>query len=137
MSEAWILFKAIRSIVGIPNLGVSTTGEVNSEETFQRFVEIDNTPSLTWAEVKAKMDEMKDAWKLERALDEVRRQRNVKLQDTDHYFVGDYLHSSEDTKVAWCVYRQALRDLPANSPDATIDIETGELIGVIWPTPPS
>jgi len=138
MSEAWILFKAIRSIVGVPNLGVSTRGEVNSEETFKLFVEIDNAPpSLTWAEVKAKMDEMKDAWKLEKALDELRRQRNVKLQETDHYFVGDYVHSSENTKEAWRTYRQELRDLPANSPEAQIDLETGELTGVVWPTKPT
>jgi hypothetical protein len=136
MSEAWILFDAIRSIVGIPNLGVSTSGEVNSEETFQRFVEIDNAPSLTWAEVKAKMDEMKDAWKLEKALEEVRLQRNVKLQETDHYFVGDYVHSSEDAKEAWKTYRQQLRDLPNNSPDAQINLETGELTGVVWPAKP-
>jgi len=39
--------------------------------------------------------------------------------------------------VAWQDYRQQLRDLPANSGEAQIDLETGELIGVVWPTEPT
>ena len=38
---------------------------------------------------------------------------------------------------AWKTYRQALRDLPANSPSASINSVTGKLENVTWPTRPS
>ena len=65
----------------------------------------------------------------------LRVDRDKKLLDTDKYSLPDWPHSSEEVKQAWLTYRQALRDLPANS---LSQVETDRnLTNVIWPTPPS
>lgn len=71
------------------------------------------------------------------ALKKLREQRDVKLKETDQYGLADYPFKSDEHKQAWLDYRQQLRDLPANSPDISIDIDTDELIGITWPVPPS
>ncbi len=65
----------------------------------------------------------------------LREERDNKLLETDKYSINDWPHASEEVKQAWMTYRQALRDLPANS-TPRFD-ENGELINVTWPTPPS
>lgn len=70
------------------------------------------------------------------ALDLVREDRNKKLADTDYLMQPDY-PLTEEARAAWQAYRQALRDLPSNLPDATIDPESGALIGVTWPDKPT
>ena len=69
------------------------------------------------------------------ALQKLREERNKKLFDTDYRIVADFPHPSEEVKQAWITYRQALRDLPANS-TPSLD-ESGNLTNVTWPTPPS
>lgn len=134
MTEFSLMVQAIRNIVDVPNIGVSTIGDVISEETFQQYVEINNAPpTITWAEVQAKMDELRP----NEALKKLREQRDEILKQTDQYSLPDFAHKSEETNQAWLTYRQALRDLPANSPDISIDLNTGELTGVEWPVPPS
>lgn len=59
----------------------------------------------------------------------VRYHRNGLLQITDWWCVSDRTPTQ-----AQLDYRQALRDLPANS-TPSLD-ENGELIGVTWPTKP-
>ena len=54
----------------------------------------------------------------------LRQQRNARLADTDWTVLGD----SPTPTAAWKAYRQALRDLPANTTDP---------YNVVWPTPPS
>lgn len=61
---------------------------------------------------------------------QLRQQRNIMLAKSDWMAVSDRTMTSEQT-----TYRQALRDLPANSPNAALD-QNGNLIGVTWPTPP-
>lgn len=133
MAEFSLMVQAIRSIVGVSDVGVSATGDVISEETFQQYVEIDNDPTITWAEVQAKMDELRPVEVLKR----LREERDPLLDKTDRYALPDYPHDSDEIRQAWLDYRQQLRDLPANSPDVSIDLETGELTGVIWPTEPT
>jgi len=70
------------------------------------------------------------------ALDLVREDRNKKLADSDYLMQPDY-PMTEEAKAAWQTYRQALRDLPSNLPDAIIDPESGSLVGVLWPDEPS
>lgn len=70
------------------------------------------------------------------ALDLVREERNKKLDASDYLMQADYPMSPE-AKEAWRTYRQELRDLPSNSGEAQIDLETGELTGVVWPTKPT
>lgn len=86
----------------------------------------------TDAEIQAAFDVARHT----HALDLVREERNKKLADTDYLMQPDY-PLTEEARAAWQTYRQALRDLPSNLPDATIDPESGELVGVEWPTQPS
>ena len=58
---------------------------------------------------------------------DLRKKRNILLKDTDIYTILDWPHPTEEAKRAWLDYRQALRDLPAN----TTDPNKPE-----WPTPP-
>jgi len=58
----------------------------------------------------------------------VERDRRIAL--TDWRFRSDLTPSQ-----AWIDYCQALRDLPANSPNAALD-EQGNLINVTWPEMP-
>jgi len=62
--------------------------------------------------------------KVEEAWIELRNERNYLIQESDYRILPD----STSTKVAeWKTYRQALRDLPANTSDP---------LNVTWPTPP-
>ena len=61
----------------------------------------------------------------------IRPQRNDMLAKTDWWVLPDRTPTQEQLD-----YRQSLRDLPSNSPNAEID-ENGNLTGVTWPTPPS
>ena len=61
----------------------------------------------------------------------LRAKRNELIAATDWRATVDYPGSDQ---AAWLTYRQALRDLPANS-TPSLD-ENGQLTGVTWPTPP-
>ena len=107
-------------------------GIVESEEDFDtRFSAHPSSPTITWAQVQTKINE------LEAPIYQLRQMRNKKLRNTDQYALPDFPHDSDEIRQAWLNYRQELRDLPANSPDAQIDLETGELTGVVWPTEPT
>jgi len=67
------------------------------------------------------------------AMDQLRMQRDSFLMQSDYRMLSDYTGSDASS---WVTYRKALRDLPANSPNAALD-ENGQLTGVNWPTPPS
>ena len=54
---------------------------------------------------------------------DLRRIRNLKLQETDYMLLSDTSPMSD----AWKTYRQALRDLPANTKDPA---------NPTWPTKP-
>ena len=62
----------------------------------------------------------------------LRARRNKLLEQCDWMAMSDYPMTD-----AWKTYRQALRDLPANSPSASINTTTGKLENVTWPTIPS
>ena len=82
--------------------------------------------------VREKVEELRPL----KALETLRTERNDVLEKTDRYALPDFPFASEDQRQAWLDYRQALRDLPANSPDATINPESGALVGVEWPDEP-
>ena len=71
------------------------------------------------------------------ALKKLREERDEKLKQTDQYGLADYPFRSDEHKQAWMDYRRDLRDLPANSPNVSIDLETGQLVNVEWPTEPT
>ena len=58
--------------------------------------------------------------------------RDMKLKETDWTQNSDVPTTTKDK---WASYRQALRDLPANTSNPTF--VRGELEGVTWPTKPS
>ena len=64
-----------------------------------------------------------NAGKTDRAFEELRRMRNIKLAETDWSALPDRPEMSD----AMRSYRQALRDLPANTSDP---------FDVTWPTAP-
>lgn len=61
-------------------------------------------------------------------MDILRRKRNELLRKTDHLAFPDYPHLSDQVRADWMAYRQALRDLPANTTDPE---------NPTWPTEPS
>ena len=61
----------------------------------------------------------------------LRVERDQLIATTDWRATVDYPGSDQ---AAWITYRQALRDLPANSTPSLDD--NGQLTGVTWPTPP-
>lgn len=72
---------------------------------------------------EAKLQELIDAhpWK------ELREERNKRIAETDYLAMPDYSHPTEEAKQAWLDYRQALRDLPANTEDPAAPV---------WPEAP-
>ena len=60
----------------------------------------------------------------------LRRKRNLILKGSDWMVLPD-----KNPTQAQLDYRQALRDLPANSPNASLD-QNGNLINVNWPEKP-
>ena len=79
----------------------------------------------TWAAITEKQKQLTDA----EPMNELRKQRNVKLAETD------WMGNSDDTmSAAWKTYRKDLRDLPAT---AEPKLENGVLTNVTWPTEPS
>lgn len=62
--------------------------------------------------------------------------RLLRIERTRILAESDWMANSDVTMSdAWRDYRQALRDLPANSPNVGLD-EQGNLINVTWPTKP-
>ena len=75
-------------------------------------------------EFEAKLQELIDAQPLKK----LRAERDALLSQTDKYATIDFPHGSEAAKQAWLDYRQALRDLPANTTDAE---------NPVWPEAPN
>ena len=75
-------------------------------------------------EFEAKLQELINA----QPLKELRTKRNALLEQTDRYATLDYPHSNLAVQQTWFDYRQALRDLPANTEDPA---------NPVWPTAPT
>ena len=86
---------------------------------------------MGWSYLKKVSDEIK---KLDDAapLKELRRQRDIKLVETDFYALSD-VTMSDDMKT----YRQTLRDLPAHSNGKNATLKDGVLCTVSWPKKPT
>ena len=85
----------------------------------------DSRPQPSEAEIQAKIAELTASEPLRL----LREQRNQLLAQSDWMAVSDRVMTQ-----AQIDFRQALRDLPANSIPA-LD-ENGNLTGITWPTPP-
>ena len=89
-----------------------------------RWSDENTLPKPTLEELTNKYDEHRAA----QPLRELRTKRNTLLEHTDRYATIDYPHPTEEVKQAWLDYRQALRDLPANTTDPE---------NPIWPEAPT
>ena len=91
----------------------------------QHFIKIslDNSNNYIFQIDQDSIDQsIKDQWA------GLREQRNKKLADCDWSVTVTDRPITDEKKTEWIVYRQALRDLPANTIDPS---------QVIWPIPPS
>ena len=82
------------------------------------YVDKEDTDELKALYAKDAADLPKQLW------EEFRRERNRRLSETDYMAFSDTAEMSD----AWKTYRQALRDLPANTSDPK---------NPSWPTKPS
>ena len=96
------------------------------DDSFGAFDQDDNLVSLDESLIQDKIAELQAAEPM-RLLKE---ERNRRIAATDWRFLSDQTPSQE-----WIDYRQALRDLPANS-TPELD-EDGNLINVDWPVEPT
>ena len=102
----------------------------NSSFTIKNgIVEWVNPPTHipTETEIQTKIAELEAAEPMKM----LRLERDQLIAATDWRATVDYPGSDQ---AAWLTYRQALRDLPANSTPSLDD--NGQLTGVTWPTPP-
>ena len=79
---------------------------------------------VTWSQITAKQTALDNAAPMK----ELRRQRNIKLAETDFHGMSDNTMSD-----AMTTYRQALRDITTQTPGLDSD---GNLTGITWPTKP-
>ena len=61
-------------------------------------------------------------------LNQLRTKRNTFLDESDKYVTVDFPHPTPEARQAWLDYRQALRDLPANTEDPA---------NPVWPVQPT
>ena len=66
-----------------------------------------------------------------RAIGNLRFERNIRLAETDFYALSDVTMSSDMT-----TYRQALRDLPSNYTTSDSSALAEDLSNLNWPTKP-
>lgn len=85
----------------------------------------------TESEILAKNTELIN----EIAYDHLRIERNRLLIESDRYSLSDYPHANDTIRNGWLTYRQQLRDITTQNP--SINLETGEISNITWPTPPS
>jgi hypothetical protein len=107
--------KSTAIIALVPNADFSLIGQ-------KEIIWHDDRPQPTEEEIQAKIAELEAA----EPLRQLRSERDRLIQQTDWWVLPD-----RTATPAQLAYRQALRDLPANSTPA-LD-ENGNLTGVEWP----
>ena len=115
------------------------TSETEFKEMFRKVTGADENGSaietadtskwgVTWKQVSDKIAEMDSAAPMK----ELRRQRDVKLAETDWTALAD-VTMADNMKT----YRQALRDLPAHKDGKDATLKDGVLENVKWPLKPA
>lgn len=87
------------------------------------------------SEEETEFTNMRNDWdngSSDRALKNLRAERDEKLKETDFYALSDVTMSSDMT-----TYRQALRDLPSNYTVSDSSKLAEDLSNLNWPTKPS
>ncbi len=88
--------------------------------------DLNQTQKPSWEKIKVEIENFKSLKKFEL----LREKRNQLLEQTDWWVLPDRTPTQSQLD-----YRQALRDLPANSPNIALD-ENDNLTGVTWPVKP-
>lgn len=68
-------------------------------------------------------------------MDQIRAERNTRLQESDKYVLPDFPHSDSQIRQRWIQYRQRLRDMMA---DIILQVGGDPTLttNVLWPTCP-
>ena len=114
-----VLFNAIKRLRPNVNFGIG------NEDDWNTIQMSDGSARPTDTEINSVLQQARE----DTAVSILRIERNQLLQQTDWMALNDVVVSEE-----WKAYRQALRDLPANS-EPQLD-ENGQLTNVTWPTKP-
>ena len=96
---------------------------------YDKLTWLDSSTKPTEAEIDAELIKINDAEPMRR----LREERNRLLVESDWMAYPD----SPTISDAWKTYRQALRDLPANSTPTLDSNYELDLTSVTWPTKPS
>ena len=132
MTNHFTIIDIIMSLDDTAIVRIEGSDSIVTEEDYFNMVFINNEPSvnssISWNDILPKFPHM--------AIKKLREERNEKIKETDQYGLADFPFRSDEHKQAWLNYRQQLRDLPANSTEAPVDLNTGELVGVQWPVKP-
>lgn len=114
---------------------ISSNIKYISGNNYNDIVWIDDNNKLSKDYILNKINE----YIQEKPFEILRKKRNELLKECDYLALLDYPHENPEIRTAWKIYRQQLRDLPTNT-DSIKNIslnDQNELIGVVWPTPPS
>ena len=84
----------------------------------------------TESEIQVKNTEMINRFSYEH----LRYERDIFLSKCDKYSLPDFPHANDTIRNQWLAYRQALRDITSQIP--VVNLATGEVSGVTWPTLP-
>ena len=103
--------------------------KITGADSIGSAIETEDTSKwgVTWKQVSDEKTKLEAA----APMVELRRQRDVKLAETDFYALSD-VTMSDNMKT----YRQELRDLPAASGGKDATLENGDLKNVTWPKKP-
>ena len=127
-----VMYRALTEL-NISSDFILITGNINTLQLMSDDIKPD------YDAIKNKFNEIKEIVYLENNFKILRKKRNELLKECDYLAIPDYPHKNPEIRTAWKIYRQQLRDLPSNNEsikDMKLD-EYDELIGVVWPTPPS
>jgi len=104
---------ALEELLGVKNINFEYVRSATCNCAWDEILLPEGYEKPSKEEFEAKLQELIDAqpWK------ELREERNKRIARTDYLAIPDYPHASEESKQAWLDYRQALRDLPANTTD--------------------
>ena len=95
-----------------------------NEYSTLKWNERNTLPKPTLEELTVKYKELVAA----QPMKNLRKERDDLLAKTDKYALPDWPHASLAKQTEWLEYRQALRDLPANTEDPA---------NPVWPTQPT
>jgi len=115
---------ALEELIGVKNINFEYDRNTTHDCVWDEIILLDDYEKPSKEAFEAKLQELIDA----QPLNELRTERNKRIAQTDYLFTSDYPHPIEETKQAWLDYRQALRDLPANTTDPE---------NPIWPEAPT